>query len=247
MMVGRSEPGAVALVGSGEYTAAMEPVDRLLVKMLGGVDRARVVVLPTASGLEPGMPDQWNARGVAHFQEIGARVTPARVVTRDDAFDEEVVGMLSIANFFYFSGGNPQYAVETWRDTPAWRCLTERHMHGAVVAGCSAGAMMLGGHTISIRSIAQGHSPSWAPALGLVPRIATLPHFDRMRMLAGDERLQAIVTTAPPDTTVVGVDEDTALVYHSRQWQVLGRQGISVFDRLGAVERYSTGQVVRKL
>ncbi len=243
----RTEPGAVALVGSGEYTAAMVPVDRLLGETIGGVSRARVVVLPTASGLEPGMPEQWNARGVAHFRALGAMVTPVMLVTRDDAFDDQIIAPLASANFFYFSGGNPQYAVQTWHDTPAWRCLAERHGRGAVVAGCSAGAMMLGPHTISVRSVTQGHLPDWVPALGLVPQIATMPHFDRMRTLAGVDRLQSIIMAVPSGTTVVGVDEDTALVYHGGQWQVLGRQGISVFDRVGRESRYVTGEIVTGL
>lgn len=233
----------LALVGSGEYTAVMEPVDRELLATLGGPQHAHVVVLPTASGLEPGMPEQWNARGVEHFQRFGAQVTPVPLITREDAHRPEIVDALAAANFFYLSGGNPAYAIEVWRDTPAWTTLLARVHAGAVLAGCSAGAMMLGGATISVRNAMRDGTPQWIPALGLAAPLVTLPHFDRLTQLISAEQLQALVTTAPPGTIVVGVDEDTALVQRSGGWQVLGRQSVTVFEAAGPV-RYSSGAYV---
>ena len=221
--------GALALVGSGEYTRAMTETDLALLDTLGGPQQARVVVLPTASGLEPGMPEQWNAWGVRHFAALGAATTPVALITRDDAHAENVLDALRAANFFYFSGGNPQYAIETWRDTPAWAIVAERWRAGAVVAGCSAGAMMLGGATISVRRALAGEPPTWTPALGLVPGVVTLPHFDRVGNFLDDERFGALLESAPPGTVVLGVDEDTALLHIAGRWQVSGRQSVSVF------------------
>lgn len=232
--------GALALLGSGEYTSAMIEVDRALLATLGGVEHARVVVVPTASGLEPGMPEQWNARGVAHFTALGASVTPVALVTRDDAHAEPVLRALAQANFFYLSGGNPLYAIETWRATPAWRVLAERFHAGAVVAGCSAGAMMLGGSTISVRGMLLGQAPAWEPALELLPWVVTLPHFDRMQHFLDDQRFDAMLAGAPSHKIIVGVDEDTALVRFADRWQVLGQQSATVFTRtLGT--RYPSG------
>jgi len=59
----RVAPGAVALVGSGEYTDAMNETDSYLLETIGGAHAARVVVLPTASGLEPGSPSAGTAWG----------------------------------------------------------------------------------------------------------------------------------------------------------------------------------------
>lgn len=237
-------PGPLALVGSGEYTPAMNEIDRLLIEHLGGPQHVTVAVIPTASGLEPGMPESWNRRGVAHFRALGVEALDVRIVNRDDALSEHHAAMLRRANFFYFSGGNPQYITETLRDTPAWHAVVERHRSGAVLAGCSAGAMMLGGSTISVRQMINGGKPAWVPALNLEHWIATLPHFDRMASMITADIARAIVTSAPAGTTVVGVDEDTALVRLPARWQVLGRQGVTVFDSSGHATRYAAGDPV---
>jgi cyanophycinase-like exopeptidase len=234
---------ALALVGSGEYTPAMESVDRALLATLGGPQQARVVVLPTASGLEPGMPEQWNARGVAHFERLGAQVTPIPLITREDAHSPEIVAALAAANFFYLSGGNPEYAVEVWRDTPAWRTLVAGVAAGAALAGCSAGAMMLGPVTISIRRALSDGAPQWRAALGLAAPLVTMPHFDRIAGMLPAAQLEALLTTAPAGSIVVGVDEDTALVQFASGWQALGRQSVTVFGAQGAVQ-YASGAPV---
>ena len=83
-------PGAIALVGSGEYLPVMDDVDRVLLDTLGGPALAHVVVIPTASGLEPGMPEQWNARGVAHFRRLGAQVGFQEFTARNPLDDTTV-------------------------------------------------------------------------------------------------------------------------------------------------------------
>ena len=148
--VRRSRPGALALVGSGEYLPQMEETDRFLLDTMGGPAAARVVVIPTASALELGMPEHWNTLGVAHFRALGAQVTPVMLLTRDDAQDQQVLADLRRADLYYFSGGNPEHVIEMLRDTPAWQIIRDGYEAGAVLAGCSAGAMMLGGYTLSV-------------------------------------------------------------------------------------------------
>jgi cyanophycinase-like exopeptidase len=74
-----------------------------------------------------------------------------------------------------------------------------------------------------------------------------MPHFDRVADFAGAEMFRAILAAAPPDTTLVGVDEDTALVClptAEQRWQVFGRQTVSVFDRQGGRAIYRAGDAV---
>jgi len=235
--------GAIALVGSGEYLPQMFEVDRHLIATVGGPEQTHAVLIPTASALEPGMPQRWNTLGLAHFQLLDVAAVPLLILQRDDASVPEVIDELRRANFFYFSGGNPHQIIDTWRDTPAWEVLTTRRSQGAVIAGCSAGAMMMGGVTISIRR-AIGGALEWLPGLGVVPELAILPHFDRMRQRFSTEQFSTVLRTTPPGITVVGVDEDTALVRIGTEWQVMGLQGVSVFDSDGAETRYMTGDSV---
>ncbi|HEX5688467.1 MAG TPA: Type 1 glutamine amidotransferase-like domain-containing protein [Roseiflexaceae bacterium] len=235
-------PGPLALVGSGEYTPAMNDTDGWLLELLGRRP-ARVALLATASALEPGMPDRWNAMGMAHWSALGAQPAALPLLTRADAADAQIVDALNEADLFYFSGGDPQHLAETLRDTPAWDVIRSRHAAGAALAGCSAGAMMLGGYTLGIRALIAGQPPSWPTALGFLPNLAILPHFDRAAEYMGEELLRAVLAAAPAGVTLLGIDEDTALVRAGERWVVSGRQSVVVF--VGDTRRsYQAGEQI---
>jgi cyanophycinase len=227
--------GPVALVGSGEYTPAMDEADRFLLALLGGPERARVALLPTASGREPGRPAYWNDLGVQHFRGLGVRdVRPADLLDGDDARDPAKIAVLREATFFYFSGGDPLHLIESLRGSPAWALIAEAHAQGAVLAGCSAGAMALGGFTTAPRRLAGAGEMRLQEALGVVRGIAVLPHFDRMRA-AWPDALEQVWSAAPDGAILLGIDEETALVQrggaeraHDRIWRVFGRQSVTV-------------------
>jgi cyanophycinase len=248
--------GPIALVGSGEYLPQMEHVDRLLLERVGG-PTARVVVLPTAAGLEdPASPQRWANAGIRHFSKLGAHVDAAAILRREDAFDERWLPLLERADFIYFSGGSPKHLVDTLRDSPAWATIRARHLAGAVLAGCSAGAMAFGRLTLQPRSLWSGPSANrsfradtWYPALGEAPGVAVLPHFDRWMRRMGDAVLRPLAASLPAGVALVGVDEDTAFVDFDgcsafekpSLWQVLGRRGVSVIDAERGEVRYAAG------
>jgi cyanophycinase-like exopeptidase len=240
--------GGLALVGSGEYTPAMATTDRWLIEGLGGPAHANVALIPTASGLEEGQPERWNILGAAHFTALGARPTPLHLISHEDAVAPTIVSALQAASFFYFSGGNPEYLAETFEGTPAWEAVTARHRAGAVIAGCSAGAMFLGSYLLRVRAIREGRGPIWRHGLGLAAGLVILPHFDRMSRFLDAERFREVLAGAPAGATVIGIDEDTALVRLTptnagpRRWRVMGRQSVSVFAADGHATAYPSGE-----
>ncbi len=95
--------------------------------------------------------------------------------------------------------------------------------NGAALAGCSAGAMMMGSVTAAPRSGGLHNG------LGLFHRLCVIPHFDRIdRFRSGmtDQVLDAV----PVGTVVVGVDEHTGLVHDGAAWTVRGQQTVWVFE-----------------
>lgn len=234
------KPGPIALVGSGEYLDVMIDTDRRLLDAAGGDARARVVVLPTASGMEePGSPARWSRMGIEHFTRLGATVEAAPILTREAAHDPQWLALLERAHFFYFSGGNPQHLIGVMAGSPAWAVIRRRHAQGAVLAGCSAGAMAICGHTAArLRTLGQREAPEWIPALGVLPRLIVLPHFDRMASFIGHDPFTSIVRAIPEGVTLLGVDEDTALVrldpasdgHGCTRWRVMGRRTVSVYQ-----------------
>jgi len=232
----RPVPGTVALLGSGEYLDVMNDVDTYLLETLGGASTARGALIPTASGLEPNGPTLWNNLGRSHFEKLGVKdIRSAQIMNRDGAADPQQLALLQDADLYYFSGGNPQHIIEVLRDSPTWNIIKGAYEQGAALAGCSAGAMMLSGHTLSLRQVMMGKEIEYVDVLGIVPHLIVFPHFDRMSGFLDQNRFQSLLHTIPKNHTVVGIDEDTALVRvasngPTAQWRVMGRQTVKVFE-----------------
>lgn len=233
--------GVIALVGSGEFTPAMTEVDRALLAATGR-ERPRVAIVPTAS-----WPDgeavfaRWAAQGATHFAALGAEPVPALIRDRASADDPDAVAAISEADLIYLSGGKPGHLLEALRDSLAGSALREAHARGAVIAGCSAGAMVLGGHQLRVGGARFLQLPvGWQDGLGLVPGIIVVPHYDAI-----PETLVApIVLAAPDDALVVGIDEETAVVGRDGAWQVQGRGRVTIWHG-GRRERHRAGSALR--
>jgi len=189
----------------------MAAVDSELLRLAPG---NRVVILPTAAGLE--QPDDWGRMGVAHFALLGARATHVPLHRREDAFAPDVLSALSRGDLFYFSGGQPDHLIDSVLGSPAWDVITSRLAAGAAIAGCSAGAMALAGVSIRVAVTPWG----WGPGLGVLPGWAVLPHFDRVpgRSAAIGELLASVA----PVEHLLGIDEDTVLMWDGESWHVRG-------------------------
>jgi cyanophycinase len=210
----------IALVGSGEFLAAMEDVDRGLLKDR----RPRAVILPTAAGPEgDAVVDHWIELGVSHFTRLGAEAIAARVVSRDDADDDRFAALIDDAGLVYFSGGNPGYLADTLRESVVWDAVVRAWRGGAAIAGCSAGACALTAVAPDVRDLASRPERG----LCLVPHLAVIPHFDRYESWS-PRFVDRVRENAGEGVTVLGIDEDTALVGGPEHWRVDGRSTVTI-------------------
>jgi cyanophycinase len=238
-------PGPVALVGSGEFLRVMDETDSAICDRLGGAAETRVAVIPTASGLEePESPARWARMGLEHFTRLGAKVEAVPILSRQDAHDPQLLASLDAADFYYFSGGNPLHLIDTMRDTPAWAIIARRHAEGAALAGCSAGAMAICGQTSRFRGLREDERPAWAPALGVLPRLIVVPHYDRIASFIGDDATERLVRNVPEGAVLLGIEEDTALVrLECDSWRVMGQRRVWLFNA-GERSAYEAGRTV---
>lgn len=221
--------GRLALVGSGEYLPVLTEVEEWLF-----ADNARVYVqLATAAAPEGDERlSYWHDLGRTAAERLDAEQVVIDVRNREDAMDSAWVEPIHRAGLIYLSGGNPTYLADTLRGTPVWQAIQDRWRAGAGLAGCSAGAMVMGG------SIQHFRRPGAAPAdgLGVVPQARILPHFDRYTRWLPDIALRPLGSR---DVTVLGIDEDTALIAQdpgdAGPWPftIRGRQQAYVVDRDG--------------
>ena len=214
--------GLIALLGSGEYLDVMDAIDRRLLAASGKA-RPRVVCLPTAAGQEgPASVGKWMRMGVDHFTRLGADATALPVIDRAGAGDAAHAAAVRSADLIYFSGGNPGYLHRTLDGSAVWSAVLEARAGGASLAGCSAGAMILGEYLPERFSL----NPHFGPGFGLLPGCVLLPHFDRLP--ARNIAIAALRHKLNPDTYALGVDENTALV--GRPGEAWGAE--SAHDRL---------------
>lgn len=79
--------GWIALAGLGEYLPGMDNIDRYLLRTTvpNGRD-PNVVCVPAATGEERvESVNYWLDLGVAHFEALGTKVTPAHIVDTESA------------------------------------------------------------------------------------------------------------------------------------------------------------------
>ena len=218
-------PGPLALVGSGEYLPVMAGVEGLLLR-----GRApRYVQIPTAAAPEgEASLRRWLGLGAAQAERLGVEQVPVVARDRDEADAPELAALVEGAGLVYLSGGNPGYLARTLRGSRLWDAILAAWSAGSALAGCSAGAIALTGWVPAIRAPAGAPDPG----LGVLPWLRVIPHFDRMLAWVPD-LLGRAVTDLSPGVTVVGIDEDTAIVDLAgtgHDWQVHGRQQAWTLD-----------------
>ena len=153
------------------------------------------------------------------------------VRTREDAESAAFADLVAGAGLVYLSGGNPAYLADTLRGTAVWQAILDAHAAGAAIAGCSAGAMAMSDWAPRMRDIRSDHPTG----LGLVDHVRVIPHFDKMLAWVPDMLRNALLRL-PEGTTLLGIDEDTALVGGPHEWEVQGRQSVWVLGDGSRVE-----------
>ncbi len=230
--------GTLALAGAGEFLDSMKAVDAQLLDRAGGNN---VVILPTASAPDgAGVPERWISMGVDHFTRLGAQADGVLALDRASCDNPAHADRIRAANLVYFSGGKPDYLRQTLDGTAVWAAVHEVFERGGVVAGCSAGAMIMGGYVPEF-SIKLGLPwiDRWQASFALIPNAVVAPHYDEFPEVLSN----LLFGRRPPGSYLIGIDGHTALVGSDQTWQVLGAGRVTV--RHGrTTKRYTAGQAV---
>jgi cyanophycinase len=208
--------GVIALVGSGEYLPVMQEFETgLLHSAISRGKKNSFVQIPTGSSEEgEDRREFWRRRGREQSNRIGSECIYLPIHQREDAFNPEYVEAIRDAGLIYFSGGNPHHIADVFKGSPLWDAVVQEWESGSSLAGCSAGAMAFGGTIMGIRK------SSHSEGLSLLPDIEVIPHYDKMLGWLPD-RVASFIARAGSDSTLVGIDENTALVFDG-VWKVVG-------------------------
>ncbi|HEX2063099.1 MAG TPA: Type 1 glutamine amidotransferase-like domain-containing protein [Acidimicrobiales bacterium] len=207
-------PGPLALVGGAEWQDGCS-FDRELLEASGG---GEVVVLPTAAAYEH--PERAVETATAWFAGLGATVRGLMVLGRHDADDEQNAAAVAGARFVYIGGGSALHLRSVLKDSPVWHALVSAWQDGAVLAGSSAGAMVLTDPMVDPRGGA------FTVGLGLVAQLAVIPHYDTW----SHDKARRTHELAPQGLAVAGIDQRTALILDPDEgWRAAGAGRVHVW------------------
>jgi len=249
------QPGVVVLLSSGETSASGQRIYEWLFRRLS--PPIRMAVLETPAGFQPNTA--LVAARVAdfvrrHLQNYQPQVTVVPARQRGTSFSPDapdIVAPLLQADVIFMGAGSPTYAVRQLQDSLAWHTLLARHRLGAAVMLASAAAIAAGVQCLPVYEIYKvGADLSWCPGLDLFGpyglSLCLVSHWDNTeggaeldtsRGFVGRARFEQLRAMLPPEVTVVGLDEHTALAMdlEAQTCRVMGRGGVCLCH--GGVER----------
>jgi cyanophycinase len=224
--------GYLLLEGGAEFGGRMRDPDLKAIELAGGFD-APIRIIPTAAA-----PDHNHQRagnnGIRWFQSLGAKdVVSLPLIDKVRANDTSIVKSLREAKLIYMLGGFTGYLGETLKESAAWEAVLEAYRGGTVVAGSSAGAMVMCEFYYDLN---QGQV---IEGLKLVPNSIVLPHHNTFGKRWASRLLEIL------EVTLIGIDEQTGMIDDGAQtWTVYGRGDVTLYQNR-QVETYGRKGVFR--
>jgi cyanophycinase len=226
--------GYILLEGGAEFGGQMSEPDRRAIELAGGPD-ALISIIPTAAAPDNNV-QRAGRNGVNWFKSLGATdVESLPLIDKASANDPAIADQVSQSRLIYLLGGFTGYLAETLKDSASWQAMLNAYSNGAVIAGSSAGAMVLCQYYYD-----PGRSQI-VEGLGLVPNTCVLPHHNTF----GKGWAQRM-TVYLPNAVLLGIDERTGMLDDGDGgrkigWRVYG-QGMVTLYRNGQPTIYKAGE-----
>ena len=215
--------GILLLEGGAEFGGRMSEPDLRAIELAGGFDTP-ICIIPTAAA-----PDNNHKRagdnGVRWFQSLGAKnVFAVDVIDSASANDSSLAASIRTSRLIYLLGGFPRYLGETLASSVCWHAALDAYEQGAVIAGSSAGAMVLCEHNYD------PYEKKLLRGLNLIPNACVLPHHNNFGKMWAPQLAQLL-----PNAALIGIDERTGMIDEGNgEWRIYGA---------GKIELYRGGQV----
>jgi len=210
---GRS-PGLLAFAGGGEW----QPGCGYDLELLEASVADEVLVLPTAAAYE--RPERAVKTAEDWFSSLGSRARPLMVLSHGEANEEKNAAVARAARFIYLSGGSPLHLLSVLKGSLVFEALAAAWREGAVVAGASAGAMVLGDPMVDPRGGA------FTVGLGFVGQLAVVPHHGS----GSSHHFWRTLELAPAGLAIAGIPEHTALIRETDgSWRSVGDSPVTVY------------------
>ncbi len=229
--------GYILLEGGAEFGGLMAEPDRRAIMLAGGSD-APITIIPAAAALDNNHRRAGN-NGVNWFRSLGAtHVETLPLIDKASANDETIAMSIRRSRLIYLLGGFTGYLGETLANSASYHAMLTAYESGAVIAGSSAGAMVLCQYYFDPgkRHIVEG--------LNFVPNTCVLPHHNTF-----GKGWVSQLTRLLPNVVLLGLDERTGMLDDADDgrktgWRVYGQGAVTVY-RGGTPTMYMRGQVFK--
>jgi len=250
--------GSLVIIGVAQESA--DRIFQRFIELGGGVEKIRLAIIPAGSPEPAVRGREYTAdftRLGVPAERI--RVFPVAVVddpsTKDvdeskwinNGSNEEMARDMLDYTAVYFSGGDQIRYNQTLKkangeDTPLLRSIRKVYADGGVIGGSSAGAAMMcdpmicEGYSMKALNSGAAYKPDSCPeakgvslsnGLGFFSHGLVDQHFLKRGRVG---RLIMALYALPKVWLGVGIDEDTAAIYHAGTIEVLGSSGVLVID-----------------
>jgi len=201
----------IAITGSGEFLPSILGIDRKLLNYLD--DIPYVLTFSTAAGKESDARlSYWENLAIKHFKNLNVRHMHIDARNREDLNQVSVIEEMKKSNFVFFSGGSPNYLYESIYDSDFSSELHDLEKRG-IIAGCSAGAMIMGEKMIK------------GVGLNYLPNTIVIPHY-------GESFYSWISNTVKVlnrgKYKLLCLEKDTYFIKDGDQLSVLGKQNVHI-------------------
>jgi cyanophycinase len=225
--------GYLVLEGGAEFGGQMAESDLRALALAGGFN-IPVCIIPTAAA-----PDhnhqRAGANGVNWFRRLGAtQVESLPLIDKTSANDSAIAAAIRQARLIYMLGGFTGYLGETLAGSASYHAMLAAYEAGAVVAGSSAGAMVMCQYYFDPgkRQVVEG--------LGFVPNACVLPHHNTFGKGWSQQLTQLL-----PNAVLLGIDEQTGMIDDGetgkkRGWHVYGWGSVTLYHQ-GRATAYPSG------
>ena len=156
--------------------------------------------------------------GIKYFESLGASPLDLMILTKEDANDQSLNKQLKGTDVIYLTGGDPSYLYDVLQGSVFHNQMRLLYEEGAIIAGSSAGAMVLG-EFFGINNIKRG--------LGFLPNTLIVPHYEKFNS-SSTKSFQNLNLVHKKNVKVIGLDTATGILYTGNHLIVKGK--VTIFD-----------------
>lgn len=242
------KPGLIVLFGSGETSASGRKIFDFVLKQLP--PQPRVALLETPAGFELnsdrviGRIAEFFLHRLQNYNPVVKVIRARRKGTEFSPDNPEIVAPLLEADLIFMGPGSPTYAVRQLKDSLAWNYLLARHRLGAALTLASSAVVAIGEWALPVYEIYKvGEDLHWKEGLDFFGQyglsMVFIPHWnnqdggeelDTSRCFMGKPRFARLMDLLEVEKTVVGIDENTALIIdlQAEECRVMGAGSVTL-------------------